>query len=574
MPATGHLNPLLGITRILLAEGHEVAFVTGSAFRSRIESSGAEFFGLPAGADFEPREILSAVPEFKSIPPGLEWLRLACERIFVDAILAQHQGLEQSLQRFPADVIVGDDMFFGVLPMLLGLRAERPPIVICGTSILHWTRQDGAPNFLGLPPAMTAEQRAEYAAKAREYDEVLDRPVVHRVNQALKTLGNGQLSMPLFHSVVELADAYMQLSVPGFEYPREMPSSVYFVGTPPIIPGQVPLPPWADDLDGSRKVVFVTQGTMANHNFDLLVTPTLAALANEPDVLVVATAGGRPIEAIPGHIPSNARVASFLPFEWLLPRVSVLVTNGGYGSVNQAMSFGIPLVAAGLTEDKADVNARVAWSGVGINLATNEPTQEALRQAVRTVLDRPAYRLRASQTAKEFAGIDTRSEIIRIINQVVTDEKLTFEARTMGHSHPACRPSVSQSAVGSEGEVTLLLRIPLSSRKSESLSKVGTMQIQPTSFAFTLLLGFLAAVPYSGIDINLPALAATGASLGKSASDVGLTMSAFMFSLAVAPLLYGPVSDRLAAGPSLCLASRCLSSRAWPVRSRSRCWHS
>jgi MFS transporter, DHA1 family, multidrug resistance protein len=75
------------------------------------------------------------------------------------------------------------------------------------------------------------------------------------------------------------------------------------------------------------------------------------------------------------------------------------------------------------------------------------------------------------------------------------------------------------------------------------------MQIQPTSFAFTLLLGFLAAVPYSGIDINLPALAATGASLRTSPSDVGLTMSAFMCSLAAAPLLYGPVSDRFGRKP-------------------------
>jgi UDP:flavonoid glycosyltransferase YjiC (YdhE family) len=39
----------------------------------------------------------------------------------------------------------------------------------------------------------------------------------------------------------------------------------------------------------------------------------------------------------------------------------------------------------------------------------NEPTPEALRAAVRTVLDRPAYRMRASQMASEFARIDTRS---------------------------------------------------------------------------------------------------------------------------------------------------------------------
>ena len=180
----------------------------------------------------------------------------------------------------------------------------------------------------------------------------------------------------------------------------------------------------------------MTQGTVANHNFGLLIAPTLAALANEPDVLVVATAGGRPVDAIPGAVPSNARVASFLPFEWLLPRVDVLVTNGGYGSVNQAMSFGIPLVTAGMTEDKADVNARVAWSGVGLNLATNEPTQEALRTAVRTVLDRPAYRMRASQMADEFARIDTRSEILSIIKQVVVNQKLELLAETMGRSGP------------------------------------------------------------------------------------------------------------------------------------------
>jgi UDP:flavonoid glycosyltransferase YjiC (YdhE family) len=224
--------------------------------------------------------------------------------------------------------------------------------------------------------------------------------------------------MTLFDSVVELADAYLQLTVPSFEFPRDIPPSVHFVGTPPIIPNQVPLPSWADDLDGSRKVVLVTQGTVANHNFGLLIGPTLAGLAHEPDLLVVATAGGRPIDAIAGPIPGNARLSQYLPFEWMLPKVDVFVTNGGYGSVNQAMSFGIPLVTAGLTEDKADVNARVAWSGVGIDLASNEPTPQALREAVRAVLDKPDYRRRAALIAGEFASIDTRSEVLRIVSQL------------------------------------------------------------------------------------------------------------------------------------------------------------
>jgi FAD binding domain len=40
----------------------------------------------------------------------------------------------------------------------------------------------------------------------------------------------------------------------------------------------------------------------------------------EPDLHVVIIAGGRPIGAIPGPIPDNARLASYLPFEWMLPK--------------------------------------------------------------------------------------------------------------------------------------------------------------------------------------------------------------------------------------------------------------
>ena len=151
-PATGHLNPLLAIGRILIAEGHEIVGLSGNALRERIEGIGADFRPLPADADFDLGDVASVVPELKHITPGPEWLRVAIERLFVDTIPAQHKGLQQVLRDFPADVIIGDDMIFGVLPMLLGPRSKRPPIVLCGTSILHWRREDEAPHFAGSPP--------------------------------------------------------------------------------------------------------------------------------------------------------------------------------------------------------------------------------------------------------------------------------------------------------------------------------------------------------------------------------------------------------------------------------------
>ena len=75
------------------------------------------------------------------------------------------------------------------------------------------------------------------------------------------------------------------------------------------------------------------------------------------------------------------------------------------------------------------------------------------------------------------------------------------------------------------------------------------MRIPPASVAFTVLLGFLVALPSFGIDMSLPALTAMGATFGVAPSRVGLMMGVFMIGFAVAPLLYGPASDRYGRKP-------------------------
>src|SRR3984957_18732 len=146
-----------------------------------------------------------------------------------------------------------------------------------------------------------------------------------------------------------------------------------------------PLPDWWDDLDGTRPVVHVTQGTVANVDYEQAIAPTLRALADE-DVLVVVATGGRPLDTLPA-LPANARAATYLPYDELLPRTDVFVTNGGYGGVLWVFRHGLPIVATGGKEDKPEVGARVAWSGVGRIIRTERPTPSALRRDILAVLN-------------------------------------------------------------------------------------------------------------------------------------------------------------------------------------------
>src|ERR1700677_1491259 len=112
-PATGHINPLLAVGHVLMTEGHELVVLSGSWLQDRIERAGAQFRALPGRADADLRNIATFAPELAKIPPGYECLRVVMEQIFIDHVPAQHMGLQQALEEFPADVILADDMFFG-----------------------------------------------------------------------------------------------------------------------------------------------------------------------------------------------------------------------------------------------------------------------------------------------------------------------------------------------------------------------------------------------------------------------------------------------------------------------------
>jgi UDP:flavonoid glycosyltransferase YjiC (YdhE family) len=92
----------------------------------------------------------------------------------------------------------------------------------------------------------------------------------------------------------------------------------------------------------------------------------------------------------------------------------VLITNGGLGGTQQAIAAGVPVIVAGLTEDKPAVAARVAYHGLGIDLHTGTPSPEAVAAATETVPKDTTIRANVNRLARVYAAHDALSQIERL----------------------------------------------------------------------------------------------------------------------------------------------------------------
>ena len=375
-PVHGHVTPLLAVARHLVASGHRVRFLTGRRYRDAVEATGAEWLALPDEADFDDSDVNASFPGRvgRSGPDGIRW---DMREIFLKPAPAQLAAVDAAIAAEPVDAIIVETMFIGSL-LFLARGGERPPLITLGIVPLGVRSRDTAPFGLGVRPMPGPVGRLRNRVLGFVAGNIIFGPVQ---KDAVAHRQGGHRRRP-------------HRAVPRIVGARRRARAVH--GAVVRVPAQRPAP--ARALRRSRltydrihlgscrsggttstsgtPVVHVTQGTVANADFAELIDPTIEGLADE-DVLVVVSTGGR--EVPDRSYPANVRIAPYLPYDRLLPLTDVYVTNGGYGGVHYAMEHGVPIVVAGRTEDKVEVSARVAWSGVGIDLRSNRPTSAAVR---------------------------------------------------------------------------------------------------------------------------------------------------------------------------------------------------
>lgn len=392
MPFAGHARPIRAVAAELVRRGHDVRVHTGRSSAGSFDDVGARGVPWQVAPDFDERDLAATFPRMRG-RKGFRQVLVNLEDLFLGTAPAQCTDLLAEHEREPWALLAGDPMALGTrfAAEHLGCRwATVSPIAV-------WLPGRGIPpTGLGLQPAVGAVgavRDAVLGGVSGAGTRLLTRSY-QRVRRAAGLAPDRETFATIWYSpqlVVAAGSA-------GLDYPRDdLPGHIRFVGdltddgrAPDVTP-----PDWWDDVvTSSVPVVHVTQGT-ANVDPRDLVLPAVQALAEE-DVLVVVGLGHR-TDPLPGPLPANVRVAEMLPYGLLLPRTSVMVTNGGYGAVLQALRHDVPLVVAGGDLDKPEVAARVAWHGAGVDLRTGTPRPDAVAAAYRQVRDDPSYRAAAGR---------------------------------------------------------------------------------------------------------------------------------------------------------------------------------
>jgi MGT family glycosyltransferase len=411
MPFTGHVTPVGAVAAELVARGHDVRFYSGSAFRSKAEAAGAAFVPWRSAPDFDENDVSATFPRLLG-KKGLSQLMVNMEDLFIAAAPLQVADLGAEWAREPWDVIVADETSVGAALFAERNGGRRATVAVIP---LNMTVTEGPPSGLGLSPGRNIVTKARDAA-LRAAVPLFARPLKAPLARARAAVGLPASSLT-FEQVAFSRELVIASGSPLLDFNRtSRPPYVHFVGRIAADPPPGRLPHWWSDLD-DRTVVHVTQGTQNIDPADL-IRPTVEALADR-DVLVVVATGVPGRDALPFPVPANVRVAGFLPYAALLPRVDLVVTNGGWGGTLAALSHGIPLVIAGGDLDKPEIAGRVAWTGAALNLRTGTPSSAKIAAGVDRVMTDQSFRDAAARVGDELRSLGGAARAAELLETIL-----------------------------------------------------------------------------------------------------------------------------------------------------------
>ncbi|MEM6262103.1 MAG: macrolide family glycosyltransferase [Bacteroidota bacterium] len=387
LPAFGHVNPHLAVVKALTQSGAEVVFYTHPRFKTRINSSGAEFLPYPVPTQvnmFQQRNIFRMARCLSDFG-----------RKVIPALRAEVAGQQADLIMYDVGCVWGK-----VVAKELGLPsvASCPILVPDGAAWSYWHRM--LPRYLS---ALWEGKRDLYAFKknARHFER----------QYGLE----GYSIRSAFHNPADLNLVYTsKLFQPSFE---RVPENYAFVG--PVVDmdrdEEESLP---DEINTDQPIVYISLGTVASTDRIPIYQALFKAFHDLPVQLVVSTGGLTDFSSL-GTIPANFLLKDHISQLAVLRVASAFVTHGGANSVHEGLLFNLPLLVIPQTFEQTLNALTVHETGTGLYLGSRLPSAEAMRKALQQLLESKTFQKRIHEMKESFLSAGGAEEAARLVHEVI-----------------------------------------------------------------------------------------------------------------------------------------------------------
>ena len=339
-----HYEKVAKVALVLAELGYPITFVTGRVFEKDATKLHPliTFQPLLGGDDKMSQEDYEI---YESKTPGLERELFIMKVALMGSMKPTHDTLQQVFRDFREKhgdtkplISLFDTPVIGHHPILLGAPGIKPDSsIVINCHPLVMDSNDTFPPFAGKMPHTGPDAKVIHQQANLEWrDDYQTITLSKWYWEALENLG-AQTDRLLMDSMHALPDQILSLGVPEFEFPRsDLRKNVHYFGAmrapKQARTAQPDIPIWWKDIlqakQAGKKIVAVSQGTVET-DLSNLVLPTLEALKDRDDVLVIATTVAvEPAEVPDLVVPYNARVAKFVPYDLLLPMVRYMFVIG------------------------------------------------------------------------------------------------------------------------------------------------------------------------------------------------------------------------------------------------------
>lgn len=382
-PLAGHYDPLRVLARELVARGHLPVFFHLADAAPMVDDDGVGFRAVshPRARAYDLARYRRRLAQADR-PAGL--LAMIEATAAITALLLD--TLPAALTAASIDAVIADatEPAGGLVARHLGL-----PLIISVTG-LPLLREAGVP-----PPFIGWRYRPDRLGRARN---AVGYAIVDRLMRPVsRAIGRRARAWGLTPSMGE--DAWLQVAQcpAAFDFPRRALPAGFHYGSPFRAGTAAPL----DLPDDGRPLVYCSLGSLQGARPAMFAAMTRACAALGARAVVAHGGGLTELEA--RSLPGEPLVRAFWPQPAVLARCAAAAVHGGFNTVLDALTAGVPMVAVPIAFEQPGTAARLAYHGAGVVLSRRALVAGRLEGSLATVLADGPHRAAAARISRAIA---------------------------------------------------------------------------------------------------------------------------------------------------------------------------